>query len=55
MPTILVIIIVIILLGGGLGYHQGYYNNFPGGPVGYGGGLGTIVIILLILWLLGII
>jgi hypothetical protein len=55
MPTIFIIILVILLLGGGLGWHQGYYNHFPGGQVGYGGGLGTMVIILLVLWFFGVI
>jgi hypothetical protein len=54
MSPILIIILVIVLLGG-FGWHQGYYSSFPGGQFGYGGGLGTILIILLVLYLLHVI
>jgi hypothetical protein len=53
MSTVLIIVLVIILLGGG-GWYGGVYNGFPGGQVGYGGGIGTILVIVLILWSLGV-
>lgn len=45
---LLIIILIVLLLGfGGVGYRGGY------GPGYYGGGLGTVVLILIILYLLG--
>ena len=48
-PNMLIIIIlVVLLLGfGGVGYRGGYGRGY------YGGGLGTLVLILIILYLLG--
>ncbi len=48
---LLLIIILILLFGGGFGY-AGHVNNWPGG--GPGVGFGTIIVILLICWLLGL-
>lgn len=50
MTTILIILLLLILLGGGFsyGYHAGW------GPGYYGGGLGFIVVVLLVLYLLGV-
>ena len=46
---LLIIILVVLLLGfGGAGYRGGY------GPGYYGGGLGTILLILVILYFLGL-
>ena len=51
MEFILVIVLVIFLFGGGIGYYRGgYYSR--GGGYGLGGILGTILIVLLIVWLL---
>lgn len=46
MPIILIILVVLLLFGGG-GY-AGY------GPVGGGIGLGTVLVVLLVLYLLGV-
>ena len=46
--NILILLLILILIFGGVGWHGGY------GPVYYGGGIGTIVVILLILWMCGI-
>jgi Protein of unknown function (DUF3309) len=46
--TILIIILVVILLGGGGGYYYG-----RGYPHAFGGGLGLVLVVLLILWFLG--
>ena len=50
MNLLLLIIILILLFGGGFGY-VGHIRNWPGG--GPGIGLGTVLVILLIAWLLG--
>ena len=48
--TILIIVLVILLIGGG----GGYYGHSRWGPSGGAGiGLGTVLVILLIAWLLG--
>ncbi len=44
---LLVLLIVLLLFGGGLGVHYG-------GPVWGGGSVGTILVIVLILWILGV-
>ena len=45
---LLIIILIVLLLGfGGIGYRGGYGRGY------YGGGLGTLVLILVILYLLG--
>lgn len=49
MSTVLIIILIVILLGGGggwVGYRRYGYNSIYGG-------LGFIVLVLLVLWLLG--
>jgi len=50
MPLLLIIVVVLILTGalGGLGYMQG------GPQWGLGGGVGTLVVVLVVLWLLGV-
>lgn len=49
MTTLLVIICIVLLLGGGgYGWRAGYY-----GPGVFGGGIGLIVLILVVLALLG--
>lgn len=48
MPLLLIIIVLIVLLGGGgYGFHRW-------GPVGGGISMGTILIVLLLLYLLGV-
>jgi hypothetical protein len=47
--TILIIILVVILLGGGGGYYYG-----GGYPHAFGGGLGLVLVVLLILWAMGV-
>ena len=47
--TLLLIIVVLVLLFGGGGYYG--YNRFGG--AGLGVVLGTLIIVLLVLWLLG--
>jgi hypothetical protein len=49
--TILLIVLIILLLGGG-GYGYSRRSDWGYAPVG---GLGTILIILLVLWALGVI
>jgi hypothetical protein len=49
MSTILIIIILLLLFGGGGGYYA--FNTYGG--VGLGGVLGTVLLILVILWLVG--
>jgi hypothetical protein len=46
MSTLLIIVILLLIFGGGGGY-------YAYGGAGLGGVLGTVLIILLILWLLG--
>jgi hypothetical protein len=50
MSTLLIIIILLLIFGGGGGY---YAHSLYGGP-GLGGVLGTVLVVLLILWLLGV-
>jgi hypothetical protein len=45
---ILVILLIVILFGGGLGWHRSGYNG------GFGIGLGGLLLILLVCWLLGL-
>jgi hypothetical protein len=49
MPLILIIILVLLIFGGG----GGYYAHRSYGLPGLGGVLGTVLIILLLLWLFG--
>jgi len=51
MELILVIFLLILLFGGGFGYYRGGYY---GRGIGYSGGgiLGTVLILVLIVWLL---
>jgi hypothetical protein len=47
---LIVIILLLLVLGGG----GGWYGWNQGGPsYGIGGGLGTILLVLLVIWLLG--
>ena len=46
MSLLLLIIILVLLFGGGFGWHNW-------GPIGGGISIGTILIIILIIWLLG--
>jgi hypothetical protein len=48
---LLLIILLVLIFGGGGGYYLGNAQQWPGG--GYGSGLGTIVVVLLVLWLAG--
>jgi len=50
MELLLIIVLLFVLFGGGFGlYRGGYYRQ--GGPVGIGGILGLIAVVLLIGWL----
>jgi hypothetical protein len=47
---IILIVILLLLFGGGFGYYgQGRWGNGPA----WGGGLGFVLVVLLILYLLG--
>ncbi len=49
MPLILIIVLLVLLLGGG-----GFYGSRAGwGGPHYGGRLGLVVLILVVLWLTG--
>ena len=50
MELILLILLLVVLFGGGFGYYRGGYYR-KGGPVGIGGILGLIVVVLAIGWL----
>lgn len=50
MSTILIVILLILLLGGGGGYFG--YKRFGG--AGLGGALGTVLIVIVVLWLVGV-
>jgi hypothetical protein len=50
MGLILLIVLLLVLFGGGFGYYRGgYYRR--GGPVGIGGVLGLLLVVLVIGWL----
>jgi hypothetical protein len=51
MSTLLIIVILLLLFGGGGGYYA--FNTYGG--AGLGGVLGTVIVIFLILWLLGLV
>ena len=50
MELILIIVLLVVLFGGGFGYYSGGYYR-QGGPVGIGGILGLILVVLVIGWL----
>lgn len=44
-----IVIIYALLLVGGLGaYYGNWHSRFPGGAFGYGGGLLTLIVIILV-------
>ncbi len=47
MSLLLIIVVLLLLFGGGLGYHQGF-DNWNGRGIG----LGTVLLIVLVIWLL---
>jgi hypothetical protein len=50
MGLLLLIVLLLVLFGGGFGYYRGgYYGR--GGPVGIGGILGLVLVVLVIGWL----
>jgi hypothetical protein len=49
MSTLLIIVLVVLLLGGGGGYYG--YNRY--GSRGFGGAIGLVLVILLVLWFFG--
>jgi hypothetical protein len=50
MGLLLIIVLLLVLFGGGFGYYRGgYYRR--GGPVGIGGVLGLLLVVLVIGWL----
>lgn len=53
MNILVLILIILLVCGGGFGVYGGWHTGFPGGPVGYGGGIGLVVVILLVVLLLG--
>lgn len=55
MNILVVLIVVILLFGAGGGYYAGWGSAFPyGGPVGYGGGIVGLILLLVVLRLLGV-
>jgi hypothetical protein len=50
MGLILIIVLLLVLFGGGFGFYRGGYYR-QGGPVGIGGILGLILVVLVIGWL----
>jgi hypothetical protein len=50
MELILIIVLLVVLFGGGFGFYRGGYYR-QGGPVGIGGIVGLILIVLVIGWL----
>ena len=50
MELILIILLLVVLFGGGFGYYRGGYYR-QGGPVGIGGILGLVLVVLVIGWL----
>jgi hypothetical protein len=50
-PTelILIVVLLVVLFGGGFGFYRGGYYR-QGGPVGIGGILGLILVVLVIGW-----
>jgi hypothetical protein len=50
MDLILIILLLVVLFGGGFGYYRGGYYR-QGGPVGIGGILGLVLVVLVIGWL----
>jgi hypothetical protein len=50
MSLILIIIVLLLIFGGG----GGYYAHRSYGGRGLGGVLGTVLVIILVLWLLGV-
>src|ERR1700737_4012000 len=47
MELILIILLLVVLFGGGFGYYRGGYYR-QGGPVGIGGILGLVLVVLVI-------
>ena len=50
MELLLIIVLLLVLFGGGFGFYRGGYHR-QGGPVGIGGILGLIAVVLVIGWL----
>jgi hypothetical protein len=50
MELILIVLLLLVLFGGGFGFYRGGYHR-QGGPVGIGGILGLILVVLAIGWL----
>src|SRR5882724_1394114 len=50
MELLLLIVLLFVLFGGGFGFYRGGYYR-QGGPVGIGGILGLIAVVLVIGWL----
>ncbi len=50
MGLILLIVLLLVLFGGGFGYYRGGYHR-RGGPVGIGGVIGLLLVVLVIGWL----
>jgi uncharacterized protein DUF3309 len=48
--TLLIIVLVLLLLGGGGGYYG--YRSY--GNAGFGGALGLVVVVLVVLWFMGV-
>lgn len=49
LEIVLVAVLLVVLLGGGFGYYRGGYYA---GPYGFPGGVGLVIVVLLIFWLL---
>ena len=50
MELVLIILLLVVLFGGGFGYYRGG-SSPQGGPVGIGGILGLVLVVLVIGWL----
>ena len=50
MGLVLIILLLVVLFGGGFGYYRGGYYR-QRGPVGIGGILGLVLVVLVIGWL----
>ena len=51
MELVLIIVLLVVLFGGGFGYYRGGYYR-QGGPIGIGGIVGFVLVVLVIGWLM---
>ena len=55
MNLLVLLIVLLFVFGGGGAYLGNWHNVSPGGPIGYGGGLIGLVLLLVILRVFGVI